>query len=68
MAWSRRFEDPILLPDGRKLTTLKQAAEYVIALPKKEHAAPQAERKLKPDRQPSAVFRKYGFVNEDVVS
>ena len=26
--WSRKFEDPILLPDGRKLITLKQAADY----------------------------------------
>lgn len=39
--WSRRFEDPILIPDGRKLTTLKQAAEYIIALPKAEHDEPK---------------------------
>jgi hypothetical protein len=41
MPWSRRFEDPIPLPDGCKLTTLKQAAEYIIALPKNEHDAPE---------------------------
>jgi hypothetical protein len=41
MPWSRRFDDPILLPDGRKLTTLKQAAEYIIAFPKNEHDAPE---------------------------
>ena len=34
--WSRRFEDPIPLPDGRQLLTLKDAADYVMALPKAE--------------------------------
>lgn len=33
MTWSRRFDEPIILPDGRKLRTLKDAAEYVLALP-----------------------------------
>jgi hypothetical protein len=41
LPWHRRFEDPIPLFDGRKLITLKQAAEYIIALPKKEHDAPE---------------------------
>jgi|SRR5882724_5139651 len=27
MAWSRRFDEPIELPDGRKLRTLKEATE-----------------------------------------
>ena len=31
--WSRPFEDPILLPDGRKLITLKHAADYIMKLP-----------------------------------
>lgn len=31
--WSRRFEDPIRLPDGRELVTLQDAADYVIGLP-----------------------------------
>ena len=35
MAWSRRFEDPIILPDGRTLRTLRDAASYVMALPGK---------------------------------
>jgi hypothetical protein len=34
--WSRPFEDPILLPDGRKLITLKHAADYIMKLPKAE--------------------------------
>jgi hypothetical protein len=33
-AWSRRFDEPIPLPDGKTLITLKQAAAYIIALPK----------------------------------
>jgi len=41
MAWSRRFDDPIVLPNGRKFITLKDAADYIIALPKAEHDAPQ---------------------------
>jgi hypothetical protein len=34
--WSRPFEDPILLPEGRELITLKAAADYIMALPKAE--------------------------------
>ena len=39
MAWFKRFYDPIVLPDGRKLLTLRDAAEYITALPKAEHDA-----------------------------
>ena len=39
MAWSKRFYDPIILPDGRELLTLRDAAEYITALPKAEHDA-----------------------------
>jgi hypothetical protein len=35
MPWSRRFDDPIPLPDGRELVTLRDAAEYITGLPKK---------------------------------
>ena len=38
--WSRAFFDPIELPDGRRLTTLKDAAEYITSLPKAEHDLP----------------------------
>jgi len=41
MAWSREFDDPISLPNGRKFITLKDAANYIIALPKAEHNAPE---------------------------
>jgi hypothetical protein len=36
MVWFKRFSDPIVLPDGRALLTLRDAAEYT-ALPKAEH-------------------------------
>jgi hypothetical protein len=35
MPWSRRFEDPITLPDGRTLRTLRDAASYIMASPGK---------------------------------
>jgi hypothetical protein len=36
MSWSRAFDDPIQLPQGKHLLTLKDAAAYIMALPKKE--------------------------------
>jgi hypothetical protein len=33
------FDDPIDLPNGRKLITLKDAATYITKLPRTEHAA-----------------------------
>jgi hypothetical protein len=34
--WQRKFEDPILLPDGRRLYTLRDAADYITDLPEQE--------------------------------
>jgi hypothetical protein len=39
--WLRKFEDPIPLPNGRMLVTLRDAATYITALPKKEAALPE---------------------------
>lgn len=33
MSWSRRFDDPIPLPDGRDLVSLRDAGDYIAALP-----------------------------------
>jgi hypothetical protein len=41
MTWSREFEEPIPLPDGRTLVTLRDAGEHIATLPKKEHSAPE---------------------------
>jgi hypothetical protein len=38
--WSRRFFDPIDLPNGRQLETLRDAANYITALPASEHDLP----------------------------
>jgi hypothetical protein len=39
MSWDRQFFDPIELPKGKKLVTLRDAAEYITELPKAEHDA-----------------------------
>jgi hypothetical protein len=41
MPWSSKFADPIPLPNGRKLVTLKDAATYITSLPKKEANLPE---------------------------
>jgi hypothetical protein len=37
----QKFSDPIELPDGRKLVTLRDAANYIVKLPKTEQQAPE---------------------------
>jgi hypothetical protein len=39
--WGREFDEPIVLPDGRQLVSLRDAATYVTGLPKKEAALPE---------------------------
>jgi hypothetical protein len=39
MNWSRPFDDPIQPPTGKPIVTLRDAAAYIIALPKKLSAA-----------------------------
>jgi len=41
LSWSASFEDPIPLPDGRRLLTLRDAAEHITTLSKAEHSAPE---------------------------
>jgi hypothetical protein len=36
LGWQRQFEDPIITPDGKRLVTFRDAAEYIVALPAKE--------------------------------
>ncbi|MDB5611144.1 MAG: hypothetical protein JWP25_8044 [Bradyrhizobium sp.] len=40
MLWDRQFAEPIELPTGKKLTTLREAANYIKKLPKAEHDSP----------------------------
>ena len=37
--WGREFDDPIELPDGGELVTLKDVGNYIMKLPKAEHEA-----------------------------
>jgi hypothetical protein len=39
--WQRRFNEPIPLPKGKALATLRDAATYITKLPKAEHDAPE---------------------------
>jgi hypothetical protein len=39
VSWDQRFFNPIELPSGRKLVTLRDAALYITKLPKAEHDA-----------------------------
>jgi hypothetical protein len=38
--WSRKFHEPIAVPDGGTLVTLRDAADYITALPDEEAALP----------------------------
>jgi hypothetical protein len=37
--WQRPFHDPIQPPKGKAIVTLKDAAQYILTLPKREAAA-----------------------------
>jgi hypothetical protein len=39
LSWDQTFFDPIELPSGRKLVTLRDAALYITRLPKAEQQA-----------------------------
>jgi hypothetical protein len=39
LSCDQTFSDPVILLDGRKLVTLREAAQYIIRLPKAEQQA-----------------------------
>jgi hypothetical protein len=41
VSWDQRFFDPIELPSGHKLVTLRDVARYIVKLPKAEQQASQ---------------------------
>jgi hypothetical protein len=41
MSWEQFFHDPIELPDGRVLRSLRDAGEFVQSLPKATHGRPE---------------------------
>jgi hypothetical protein len=40
MSWSRHFDYPIPLCEGGEIETLREAGDYIIALPEREHGLP----------------------------
>ncbi|ACF01588.1 conserved hypothetical protein [Rhodopseudomonas palustris TIE-1] len=43
MSWTKRFDPPIELPGGGALTTLREAAAYIEALPAAEQKHPEVQ-------------------------
>jgi hypothetical protein len=41
MSWKRQFEEPIPLPGGRQIVTLREAGDYIAGLSKKDVALPE---------------------------
>jgi hypothetical protein len=41
LSWTRKFFDPIVLGKGQTLETLKDAAEFIIALPSSQSRLPE---------------------------
>jgi hypothetical protein len=67
MPWSRAFQDPIALPNGRQLLTLQQAANYIMKLPKAEHDADEWQAAtealiLVAERDGPAMFARIGMM------
>ena len=65
--WSREFDDPIVLPEGEKLRTLRDAATYVTGLPKKESAQPEWQAAIEAlilvaDRGGPTMFSRIGVI------
>jgi hypothetical protein len=65
--WSREFDDPIVLPEGENLRTLRDAATYVTGLPKKEAALPEWQAAIEAlmlvaDRGGPTMFARIGVM------
>lgn len=43
MSWNRKFAEPIRPPKGPPIHTLKEAAEFLLSLPKKRQDHPDAQ-------------------------
>lgn len=43
MSWDARFDPPIALPEGGALTTLREAGDYIAALPAAEQHHPKVQ-------------------------
>jgi hypothetical protein len=72
MNWSAEFDHPpISLPDGRKLKTLADCRDYVLALPKREQEAvhspkPSLSPTFEPPLRRDALERFVAKIEEEV--
>jgi hypothetical protein len=39
VSWGKRFDRPVVLPDGKTLRTLEDARLHILSLPKSDHEA-----------------------------
>ena len=61
MSWFRRFDEPIELPDGRKLKTLAEAIAYLAkTVPKAERKHPTVE--IAADHLTRAAEQNYSMI------
>ncbi len=65
--WQQRFEDPILLADGRTILTLRQATDYITSLTKSESGSAEwriaSEALDLASRAGSTALARIAFVN-----
>jgi hypothetical protein len=47
VSWTQFFRDPIELPDGRTLRSLRDAGEFIQSLPKTMHERPEWKEAVK---------------------
>ena len=67
MSWGARFDDPILLANGRRLLTLQDAATYIPNLPKKQSDLPEWQAAIEAlmlvvDRGGPTMFARIGVM------
>jgi hypothetical protein len=41
MGWACTFDEPVTLPDGRRIVTLRDAANHITSLPRAEAELPE---------------------------
>jgi hypothetical protein len=65
--WAKPFSDPIPLPHGKPLITLRDAALYVMKLPEAEHEAPEWQAAMEAlllvaEQDGPIMFARIGFM------
>jgi len=68
VGWERSFDEPIALPGGRKLHTLRDASDYITKLPKAAHSAPERQAAMEAlilvaDLGGPTMFARIGIMN-----